>query len=191
MKTHDVCKAKRKTATRRTVQTPSMIQIEPSECGSVALGIVLAHYGRWVSLEELRAACGVSRNGSQGANLLQSARSYGLMAQAFKAEPHQLSRLLPPLVLHWNFSHFVVFEGFTRKGRARINDPAMGRRTISAAELDESMTGVVLSFRRDQASNAEVTGRPCFELFAKDFKRPHRVSLMSLFSVLRCWSPAC
>jgi len=147
MKTHDVCESKRKTATRRTVQTPSMIQIEPLECGSVALGIVLAHYGRWVSLEELRAACGVSRNGSQAANLLQAARSYGLVAQAFKAEPHQLSRLFPPLVLHWNFSHFVVFEGFTRKGRARINDPAMGRRTISAAELDESMTGVVLSFR--------------------------------------------
>ena len=131
---------------QRPVCTPAIIQMEPLECGSVALGMVLAYYGRWVSLDELRVACGISRNGSSAANIVRAARNYGLEAGAVKIEPAALTKLRPPLILHWNFGHFVVFEGFYNNGRARINDPGMGRRDVSAIELDESMTGVVLTF---------------------------------------------
>jgi NHLM bacteriocin system ABC transporter peptidase/ATP-binding protein len=130
----------------RPVRTPSIIQMEALECGPATLAIVLAHYGRWATLEELRIACGVSRNGSTAGDILRTARSYGLQAQGFKVEPQKLSELKAPLVLHWKFSHFVVFEGFYSDGSASINDPSIGRRRISAAELDQSMTGVVLTF---------------------------------------------
>jgi NHLM bacteriocin system ABC transporter peptidase/ATP-binding protein len=131
----------------RPVRTPGIIQMEALECGAATLAIVLAHYGRWVPIEELRNICGVSRNGSRAGDILRAARSYGLETQGFKVEPRKLRDLNTPLVLHWKFSHFVVFEGFYPDGSASINDPSIGRRRISAAELDQSMTGVVLTFR--------------------------------------------
>ena len=143
---------------QRPVRTPTVLQMEALDCGPATLAIVLGHFGRWVSLDELREAAGVSRNGSNASMLLQVARAYGLEVQGLKAEPDALRRLKPPMILHWDFSHFVVFEGFVRQDRARINDPRTGPREISLEELDKSMTGVVLVTR--PGPEFEAKGRP-------------------------------
>ncbi|MEU9980883.1 NHLP family bacteriocin export ABC transporter peptidase/permease/ATPase subunit [Streptomyces sp. NPDC050856] len=134
---------------RKAVRTPTVLQMEAVECGAACLAMVLAHYGRHVPLEELRIACGVSRDGSRAGNLLRAARSYGLRARGMQMEPAALAGVQPPAVLFWEFNHYVVHDGMGRRlGRrgVHINDPAAGRRFVPMEDFDTSFTGVALLF---------------------------------------------
>ena len=132
---------------RRRVHTPLMLQQEETECGAVSLGIVLAHFGRWVSLEELRGACAVNRDGCDAADITRAARRYGLETQGWRREPEQLRGMDLPLIIFWEFNHFLVLEGF-RGSDYLVNDPANGHRVIEEEEFDQGFTGVALSFQK-------------------------------------------
>ncbi|KUF08757.1 cysteine peptidase family C39 domain-containing protein [Pseudoponticoccus marisrubri] len=127
-------------------RVPTIMQQESAECGAACLAMVLARFGRWVSLEALRKACQVSRDGTNSANLLRAARGFGLEAQGLRRDIDALPGAGGPLILFWNFNHFVVLERITRSG-AWINDPATGPRFVTPEEFDRSYTGVALAFR--------------------------------------------
>ncbi len=127
------------------VKTPTIYQMEAAECGAACLGMVLAYYGCEVPLEQLRIDAGVSRDGCNAKNVMSAARRYGLQCRGFSCEVSHLLTLQSPCIIHWNFNHFVVYEG-VRNGCPYINDPAFGRRKLTMQELDEGFTGIVLVF---------------------------------------------
>ena len=125
------------------VRTSTILQMEAAECGAVCLSILLAHYGRHVPLEELRAETGVSRDGSSAFGIIDAARRYGLDADGYRVEVEDLQEVRLPAIMHWQLNHFVVLEGFGRR-TVYLNDPATGPRRVGPEALDEGFSGVVI-----------------------------------------------
>ena len=132
---------------KQRVSTPVLLQMHATECGAACLGSILGHFGRWVPLTELRERCEVSRDGSSAASLSRAARHYGLECKGLSVRAGQLKMLELPLILFWQFSHFVVLEGFDDRS-FHLNDPATGRRTLSEEEFTRGYSGIALRFKR-------------------------------------------
>ena len=130
---------------KKKVDTPVLLQMHASECGAACLGMVLAYFGRWAPLTELREKCEVSRDGSSAASILRAARHYGLECKGLALRADQLKKVEFPLILFWQFSHFVVLEGFDGQS-FYLNDPATGKRRVTTEEFTKSYSGIVLRF---------------------------------------------
>lgn len=149
------------------IKTPTVLQMEATECGAASLGMILAWFGLHVPPEELRADCGVSRDGSKAGNLIKAAEKYGLTAKGFRLDLDDLHRYKLPMILFWNMYHFVVFEGFW-KGHYYINDPASGQRKVTSGEFSDSYSGVAITFEKNASFR---TGGQPFNLFLALKKR--------------------
>lgn len=151
-------KLKNTNAKKKIVKVPVVLQMEATECGAACLSMILAHFGRWIPLEILRQDCGVSRDGSKAGNIVKAARIHGCVAKGYKLTcdnmeavllgeqmelPEQLRNITFPLIIHWEFNHFVVLEGI-KDGKVYLNDPAVGHRTVSWDEFRTSYTGICI-----------------------------------------------
>ena len=145
---------------KRVRNVPQVMQMEATECGAASLAMILAHYGRWVPLEEVRSACGVSRDGSKAVNILRAARDYGLEADGYTFDLEGLRETAEfPCIIFWNFYHFVVLTGFSSNGKwAYINDPARGQVRVRIEDFDQSFTGIVLQMHPGE--NFQPAGSP-------------------------------
>ncbi len=140
-------------------RAPTILQMEATECGAACLAMILARERRWIPLEQLRVDCGVSRDGSKASNIIRAAKQHGLAAKGYRKEPEGLQGLPFPMIIYWNFNHFVVLEGMDfRTGTAWINDPATGPRKVAPPEFQQSFTGVCLIF--EKTSSFERKGAP-------------------------------
>ena len=136
----------KKPVTKGVAKVPVIMQMEALECGAACLAMICAYYDKWIPLEQVRVDCGVSRDGSNAKNVLIAGREYGFDAKGYRFEPEDLRKEgIFPCIIHWNFNHFVVLDGFRGK-HVYINDPARGNVKISMKEFDEAFTGICLFF---------------------------------------------
>ena len=131
--------------TEGVARVPVVMQLEALECGAASLTMVMAYYGKWVPLEQVRADCGVSRDGANAKNIALAAQRYGFKVEGFRRSPATLrEKGIFPCIIHWNFCHFVVLDGF-RGNYACINDPARGVVRVPMEEFDKAFTGVTIN----------------------------------------------
>ena len=127
-------------------KVPVIMQMEALECGAASLAMILAYYGKWIPLEQVRLDCGVSRDGSNMKNVYLAAQNYGLEVHGYRMEMEGIRTSATfPCIIHWGFNHFVVLDGF-RGNKAVINDPARGTVQVPMEQFDEEFTGLVLTF---------------------------------------------
>ena len=157
-------------------KTPTLLQMDALECGAACLAMILGYYGKNVSLEKIRTDCGVSRDGVKASHILKAAEKYGLKGKGYKMELSALKLLTAPVILFWNFNHYVVFEGFKGK-KASINDPAVGRRLVEAEEFSNAYTGVVLTFEKGENFSADGQKPDFMTKLKRNVKGVHTVFL--------------
>ena len=141
----------KKPVNKGVAKVPVVMQLEALECGAASLCMILAYYNKWIPLEQVREDCGVSRDGSNAKNVLKAARFYGFEAKGYRYEPEILKAQGSfPCIIHWNFNHFVVLDGF-KHGKAYLNDPAKGAYSVPMKEFDDAFTGICLQFTPTEA----------------------------------------
>ncbi len=155
---------------RGVAKVPVVMQMEALECGAASLTMVLAYYGKWIPLEQVREDCGVSRDGAKAGNIARAARTYGLKAQGYRLEPEMLREKMGfPCIVHWEFNHFIVVKGF-RKGKVYINDPARGEIVLTDQEFDEGFTGVAIDFAPGEAFEPSGNQKSILQFAKKQMK---------------------
>lgn len=131
--------------------------MEAVECGASSLSIILSHYKRYIPLEKLRQDCDVNRDGSSAKNILKAAELHGMIGKAYQLEIEDFEEQSFPVIIHWNFNHFLVLEGI-KKNKVYLNDPAIGHRIVTLEEFSKSFTGIVLELIPSE--DFEVYGKP-------------------------------
>lgn len=139
-------------------RVPMVAQQEAVECGAACLAMVLAYYGRWVTLEELREQCGITRDGTKATNVVKAARLHNMVAKGLQKDAKDLLSLPHPLIVFWRFNHFIVVESIDAQ-RVRLVDPAVGPMTITREEFAEGYTGIALAFEPGEGFT-RTKGRP-------------------------------
>ncbi|MCI1723604.1 MAG: NHLP family bacteriocin export ABC transporter peptidase/permease/ATPase subunit [Lachnospiraceae bacterium] len=161
----------------KVANVPVILQLEALECGAACLSMILAYYGKWISLEQVRKDCGVSRDGSSAKNILYAARNYGMEAKGYRYEPDALREAGSfPCIIHWNFNHFTVLDGF-KGNHAVLNDPARGRIEVTKEEFDESFTGICIMMSPTERFQKEGRKKGTLDFFRGEMSQTKKAFL--------------
>ncbi len=125
-------------------KVPVLLQLEPSESGATALGMVLGYYKKWIPTEKLNTVCRISKDGTTAENIINAAKEYGMEAEKKELSFEELSALkqLPAIVLN-NNGQFMVLTGI-KNNIFYYNDTAKGSSKLPADDFRKLFSGVVI-----------------------------------------------
>ncbi len=105
------------------ISFPHYKQLESKDCGPTCIKIIAKHFGKNISVQELRKLSETTRIGSRLNDLSEAAEKIGFRTLAVKVALKDIIEAPLPLILHWNNNHFVVLYK-VKKGKFYISDPA-------------------------------------------------------------------
>lgn len=113
---------------------PFYKQPDAKDCGPTCLRIIAKHYGKLISLQEIRDFSETTRSGSNLLKLSEAAESIGFKTIGAKLDFNRLKQAPLPLIVHWDKNHFVVVYRI-RKGTVYLSDPAYGLINLTKEEF--------------------------------------------------------
>lgn len=129
---------------KKSVTVPLILQMEELEGGAACLAMVLAYHGKQVNLNQVRRACGISRDGIDFSDIMRAGKKYGLDCRESQIPAEELAKDCSiPAILAWEKGQFVVLEGF-KSDKAMLVHPARGRMRLSMEGLEKKYAGACI-----------------------------------------------
>ncbi len=101
-------------------------QPDEMDCGPTCLRMVAKHYGKSITLQQLRTLAKTTREGSSLLGISEAAEKIGFRTLGIKISYERLVEDAPlPCIAHWNQNHFVVIYKI-KKDVIYIADPGHG-----------------------------------------------------------------
>ncbi|RVT75311.1 peptidase domain-containing ABC transporter [Flavobacterium sufflavum] len=119
---------------------PFYKQPDSKDCGPTCLRIIAKHYGKLISLQEIRDLSETTRAGSNLLKLSDAAESIGFKSLGIKIDYQKLKEAPFPLIVHWNKNHFVVVYNI-KKDIVYISDPSYGLISYTKDEFIQRWIG--------------------------------------------------
>ncbi|KFF73435.1 ABC transporter ATP-binding protein [Chryseobacterium sp. P1-3] len=121
---------------------PFYKQPDTKDCGPTCLRIISKHYGRNISLQQIRNLSETTREGSSLLGLSDAAENLGFRSIGVQIDFNTLVEEVPlPCVAHWNKNHFVVVYKIDKNNKVYISDPSYGLITYTREEFIRSWIG--------------------------------------------------
>ena len=126
---------------------PLILQSEIAECGLASMAMIASYHGHQLDMPSMRKRFSANLKGMNLQQLIELGDSLGLASRALQCPIEQVDKLATPCILHWDLNHFVVLTKATGKGNSAkffVNDPAVGKRILTADEFSQHFTGICL-----------------------------------------------
>lgn len=117
-------------------------QFLKTECGLCCAAMISQYYGRYVSLEELRAFQQPGRDGISGKQLRDLFQWLGFECKIYRCKREHLPAIPLPAIAFWENSHYVVIERI-KGDRVYLVDPGAGRVIVTFEEFDQLFSGLM------------------------------------------------
>ena len=167
---------------KRSVKVPVILQMEEMEGGAACLTMILSYFRKNIRLDQVRQACGISRNGIQAADIVRAGGSFCLSCQSLDLAASQLqTQVRFPVVLGWERNQFVVLEGF-HHSTAKIIHPAKGRLNVSPDELEKKYSGICISCAPGEQFIADGTKKGTSSFLLSTIRKDGRSMLLVLLT---------
>jgi len=127
--------------------TPLILQSELAECGLASMAMIACYHGHKLDMPAIRNRFSANMKGMDLQQLIDLGDILGLASRALQCPVDEIHKLATPCILHWDLNHFVVLTQVSGKGKSAkfyVNDPAVGKITLSADAFSKHFTGICL-----------------------------------------------